>query len=84
MHQVSKAKRIEKWKWKKKIEKLKKLELINVLKHLFVSSFLVACRSNGKRKATKPCVELLIRAIRLIVPWCKYLSDEKEHHQIEL
>ncbi|KRZ27170.1 hypothetical protein T4B_4899 [Trichinella pseudospiralis] len=57
---------------------------INVLKHLFVSSFLVACRSNGKRKATKPCVELLIRAIRLIVPWCKYLSDEKEHHQIEL
>ncbi|KRZ10185.1 hypothetical protein T11_17545 [Trichinella zimbabwensis] len=49
---------------------------INGLKHLFESSFFVACRSKGKRNATKPCVELLIRAMRLIVPWRKYLSDK--------
>ncbi|KRZ76018.1 hypothetical protein T10_3743 [Trichinella papuae] len=60
------------------------LELINGLKHLFESSFFVVCRSKGKRNATKPCVELLIRAMRLIVPWRKYLSDKNEHHQIEL
>ncbi|KRY35768.1 putative adipocyte plasma membrane-associated protein [Trichinella spiralis] len=59
------------------------LQRINGLKHLFESSFFVGCRSKGKRNATKPCFELLIRAIRLILPWHKHLSDEKEHHQIE-
>ncbi|KRX16517.1 hypothetical protein T07_651 [Trichinella nelsoni] len=71
------------WRMQQGKKETNKLELINGLKHLFESSFFVACRSKGKRNATKPCVELLIRAIRLILPWHKHLSDEKEHHQIE-
>ncbi|KRX58764.1 hypothetical protein T03_15430 [Trichinella britovi] len=70
------------WRMQQGKKETNKLELVYrgiCLSRPFLS--LVVQKENAF--ATKPCVELLIRAIRLILPWHKHLSDEKEHHQIE-